>query len=124
MAKTVNAYIVYYLDAWSKIPFNSFKLKISFFDSSDIVWNSDKEKWVYNDYGIVTIDRAGLYNFCDDFGKNAVIFGIDNSSSSNTDNCKNSLLVLGVVLVDGINGSFEQRKSLVLTSINERENFA
>ena len=79
---------------------------------------------MYNDYGIVTIDRAGLYNFCDDFGKNAVTFGIDNSSSSNTDNCKNSLLVLGVVLVDGINGSFEQRKSLVLTSINERENFA
>ena len=93
------------------------------FRASNIVRNSDKEKWVYSDYGIA-FDGAGLWNFRKYFAKNAVIFGIDNSSSSHTDNRKNSLLVLVEVPTDGINRSFEQGKSLVLTLINERQNFA
>ena len=36
--------------------------------------------WLYSDYGIVF----------DDFAKNVVIFGVDNSSSSRADNRKNT----------------------------------
>ena len=33
--------------------------------------------------------------FCNDFARNVIIFGIDNSSSSHADNQKNNFLVLG-----------------------------
>ena len=61
---------------------------------------SDKEKWVYSGYGI-TFDEAVSWNFCKDFAKN-----IDNSRSSNTDNCKNNFLVLGEGLIYDVYGSF------------------
>ena len=38
------------------------------------------KKWVYSGYGIA-FDGAGLWNFGDDFAKNAVIFGVDNHLS-------------------------------------------
>ena len=38
-------------------------------------------------YGVV-LDGAGSWNFGNDFAKNLVIFGVDNSSSTYTDNCK------------------------------------
>ena len=40
-------------------------------------------------------DGAGSWNFGDDFARNVVICGVDNSSSSHADNCKNNFLVLG-----------------------------
>ena len=33
--------------------------------------------------------------FCKDFARNVVIFGVDNRSSLHTDNRKNNVLVLG-----------------------------
>ena len=57
--------------------------------------------WVWNDF-----DSAGSYNFDNDFAKNGVMFGVDNSSSSNSDNRKNNFLILGKDLTYDINGSF------------------
>ena len=75
------------------------------FGASSIVKNSEKEKWVYS--GIeITFDGAGSRNFGNDFASKIVIFGIDNSSSARTDNCRNNLLRLGDEPIYDINGSF------------------
>ena len=64
----------------------------------------DKSKYVYSGYKI-PFDSTSLWNFGNDFAKNVVISGLDNSSSSHADNCKNKILVLGDGLIDDINDS-------------------
>ena len=44
--------------------------------------------------------------FYNDLAKNTVIFGIDDFSSSHSDNCKNKFLMIGEGPAYGINGSF------------------
>ena len=56
-------------------------------------------------YGI-TFDKAGSWSFDNDFGRNVIIFGVDNSSLSYSDNRKNKFLITDEVLTYGINGSF------------------
>ena len=58
---------------------------------------------MYRGYGIV-FDGAGSWNFGNDFARNIVIFGVDNSSL-HADNYKNNFLVLGEGTTSGINGS-------------------
>ena len=67
------------------------------FGATNIEKNSDKRKWVYSSYGIA-FDSVGLWSF----SRNVTIFGVDNSSSSHADNCKNIFLVLGEEPTDGI----------------------
>ena len=55
----------------------------------------------------IAFDGAGLWSFGNDFAKNIVIFGVDNSPSSYTENHKNSFLVLGEGPTYDINWSFE-----------------
>ena len=57
-------------------------------------------------YGITWFDDVGLWNFSNDFSWNVDIFGVNNSSSSHTDNQKNNFLVLSEVPSYGISGSF------------------
>ena len=60
-----------------------------------------------------------------DFARNVIIFGVDNSSLSHTDNHKNSFLILGEGDTFGINGSFgAPEKSLVKISVKQTQNFA
>ena len=47
--------------------------------------NSDKSKYVYRGYGI-GLDGKGKWNFGNDPVRNVIIFGVDNTSLSNTDN--------------------------------------
>ena len=54
------------------------------------VKNSDKEKYLYNGYEI-GLDRKGSWSFNDDTAKNAISFGVDNSSSSHTSNLRNEV---------------------------------
>ena len=58
---------------------------------------------MYKGYGTV-LDALGSWIFGNYFARNVVIFGVDNSSSSHTDNRRNNFLVLGEELTD-INGS-------------------
>ena len=44
--------------------------------------------------------------FGNDIFRNVLIFGVDNSSSSHSDNRKNNFLILGESPAYGINGSF------------------
>ena len=52
MTKIVNVYIIYDLAAWPKNPTNNFKFKNCLFGATNIVKNSDKEKYVYSGYGL------------------------------------------------------------------------
>ena len=55
-------------------------LRIALFGATNVVKNSDKEKYVYNASGI-TFDWGGSWRFGNDFTRNVVIFDADNSSS-------------------------------------------
>ena len=69
---------------------------------------------MYHDCG-VAFQRKGTRNFSNDFARNVVIFGTDNSSSSHADNPKNSFLVLGEGPTYDINASFgaQEKKFMV-----------
>ena len=49
---------------------------------------------MYGAYGIV-FDGTGSWSFGNDFTRNVLFFGVDNSSSSHIDNHKNNFIVLG-----------------------------
>ena len=83
----------------------NFTIKNCFFDAASIAKTSDKERWVYSGYGIA-FDGKGEGSFVDESTMNALIFDVDNNSSSHTDNCKNNFLILGESPAFGINGSF------------------
>ena len=54
-----------------------------------------------------------------------IIIGVDNSSSSNTDNRKTHFLILDKGDTFGLNGNLgAPEKSLILTLVNQRPNFA
>ena len=61
----------------------------SLFGATNIVKNSDKEKDVYSGCGI-TFDSAGSWSFDNDLARNVITFGVNNSSSSRSDNRKNN----------------------------------
>ena len=122
MSKIVNVYIVYDLDVWLRNPTNNFRFKNHLFVATNIVKNIDKGKHVYSGYGI-TFDSTGSWSFDNDFVRNVIIFGADNTSSSYSDNLKNNLLILGEGPTYGINGSFgspEKEFSINFTKANTR----
>ena len=60
---------------------------------------------MYRDYGI-TSDGKGEWDFGNASARNVMIFDLDNSSSSHSDNGKNNFLVSGEVPSYDINRSF------------------
>ena len=64
------------------------------FGANNILKNSDKKKYVYSGNGI-TFDSASSWSFDNEFARNFIIFGVDNSSSSHSDNRRNNFLILG-----------------------------
>ena len=122
LTKIVNIYIFYDLNAWPKIPLRNFTIKNCLFGAISIKENSDKEKWVYSGSGIA-FDRKGEWSFGNDYATNAIIFGVDNNSSSHADNLKNNFLVLGEGDSFGINGSFgapEKKFSINFSKANTK----
>ena len=74
------------------------------FGTGKLLRNAIKSKFTYNGQGI-PFDGEGSWSFDNAFARNAIIFGIDNTSSSHTDNRKNNFLVLNEGPIDGINDS-------------------
>ena len=62
------------------------------------------------------------WNVNNDTAKNVIIFGIDNSLSSHTDNPKNNFLVLGKEAIEVINGSVSaaEKKSINFSKANTK----
>ena len=107
-------YIVYDLDTWPRNLINNIKFKNCLFGTTSVVKLSDKERYMYSGFGI-KFDGVGSWSFDNDTARNAIIFGVDNSSSSHADNRKNIFLVLNEGSAFGINGSFgsPQRKASI-----------
>ena len=94
-----------------------------FAGATNIVKNSDKKRYVYSGYGIA-FDVKCECSFDNDYVRNSIIFGVDNSSLSHADNLKNNFLILGegdTFDVNGSNGAPE--KSLNLILVNQTQNF-
>ena len=78
-----------------------------------LVRNTIKSKFTYNGRKIA-FDGEGSWSFGNDFDKNVVIFGFDNTLSSHTENRKNTFLVLCEGPIEGINdstGLVQQKKT-------------
>ena len=120
-SKIVNVYIIYDLDKWPKNPLRNLTLQSCLFGVTSIVKSSDREKYVYSGYGIAFVGK-GEWSFGNDSAKNVIIFGVDNSSSSHTDNLKNEGPSFG------INGSFgaskrKTKKQMILILVKQRQSF-
>ena len=59
------------------------------FSSTVMAKNRDKQKYVYRDYGIIFLG-VGVWGFVDDSAKNAIVFGVGNSSSFDIINRENN----------------------------------
>ena len=71
---------------------------------------------------MVVFDGGDWWDFGNGTATNFIIFGVDNSSSSPVDNCKN-FLILGSGPIFGINGSFgspEKKFSINFTKANTK----
>ena len=122
LTNIVNVYIVYVLAAWPRNSSNNFKFKNCLFGATNIVKNSDKEKYVYSGYEI-TFDSAGSQSFGNSTTRNVIIFGVDNCSSLHVNNLKYNFLILGLDPTYGINGSFgspEKKNTINFTKANAK----
>ena len=68
LTKIVNVYFVYDSDAWPKSPLRNFAIKNCLFVATSVVKNSDKEKYVYSDFGI-GFDRKVEWSFNNDIAR-------------------------------------------------------
>ena len=82
---------VHQINTWPRNPSNNFTLKNSLFGTVKLTRNADKSKSIENSQGIA-FDGENSWSFVNDFCRNVVIFGANNSSSSHTDNRKNNFL--------------------------------
>ena len=73
MTKIVNVSNLYDLAAWLIYPTNNVESKNCLFGATNIVKNSDKEKYVYSGYGI-TFNSADWWSFGNDTAINVIIF--------------------------------------------------
>ena len=55
---------------------------------------------------MITFDSAGSGSFGNYFARNVIIFGVDNSSLSHSDNRKNNFFIFGEDPYYGITGNF------------------
>ena len=79
---------------------------------------------MHSGYGIAA-DGKGEWSFGNDFARNVIILGVDNSSSSHTYNLKNNFLILGEEDTFGINGRFDAPENkLILILVKQRQNIA
>ena len=73
--------MIYELNNWPRNPTNNFPLKNCVYGTIKLVRNRIKSEFIYNGQGIA-LDGDGSWSFGNDFARNVVIFGVDNSSSS------------------------------------------
>ena len=87
--KIINIYLECELNYWA----------IFLFTRSEI-----KRKFFYNVY-MIAFDRSGSQNFGNELAWNVVNFDVYKNSLRYSENCENSLLVLGERTIDDINDS-------------------
>ena len=76
-------------------------------------------KYLYSGYR-TAFDGKGKWNFGNDFARNVVIFGVDNSSTSYADNHKNNFLVLSEEVTNGRFGAPEKKFSINFSKVKRK----
>ena len=90
----INIYILYDLE--SNLNYNpDFTLENCLFGGVTITKNTDADKYKYSGYGIGFGGRGVFTHPTGGFGNNAIIFGVDMSSSVHIDNKGKDILILG-----------------------------
>ena len=113
----------YELNNWPRSTTNNFTLKTCSFDAVRLMGNADENEFTCNGQEI-EFDRKDIWNYENDFARNVLIFGVDNTSSSHTDNQKNNFLVLGEGPTKDMSDRLvRQKRKLALTSVKQRQNF-
>ena len=75
------------------------------FGNVEITKNANPDKYSYSEYGM-RFDFCSLFSVPDfDWGKNAIIFGIDMSSSVHIDNKNKDILILGKGPIKGLDNT-------------------
>ena len=84
--KIVNIYIVY--EIGRSVNISSYPtLENCLFGAVKLTKHVDVDRYKYSGFGI-GFDRKGFYSTGDEIGRNVIIFGVDMSSPSHTDNKK------------------------------------
>ena len=105
----VNIYIVYELSA-SSSNVNDPTLKNCLFGAVCLIKNADIDTYGYSGYG-TGFDRKSTFAFPGGrFGQNAIIFGVDISSSAHIDNKKKDILILGKGPTQGLEHTLTAEK--------------
>ena len=78
MEKKVNIYIAYEINLWNFVDTSDPALQNSLSGAVKLVKNADIDKYKYSRYGI-GYDMKGTFGFpAIGFGRNVIIFGVDN----------------------------------------------
>ena len=116
--KVLNIYIVYEINEKfiiSRYP----ALENSLFGAATFTKNFDIDKYENSGYGI-GFDRHGFFSHPNGrSGRNVIIFGVDMSSTTKTDNRKKDILILGKGPTQGLDYTLSAEK---IYSINFTEN--
>ena len=101
-----------------------FKLDNCFFGAVNFTKNVDPNKYEYGGYG-VGFDACLQFSLWNrEWGKNVVIFGVDDSSSLHADNRKKDFLVLGQGLTDGLDDTtIAAEANILLILRNQKRKF-
>ena len=120
--KIVNIYIVYEIA-------NNFNVSIyptlgnCLFGSVKLTKNPDIDKYGYSGYGI-GFDRKGFFSHpSGGIGRNALIFGVDMSSSRKIDNIKKDILILGKGPTKGLEHTLSAEKMYSINFIEKIQSF-
>ena len=89
-----NLFVVYELDRWSRETNTDFTLKDCLFEALKITKNADPDKHKFRCYAIGFDSRSDFLFADGSYGKNAIIFGADMSSSVHVDNKGKDILNL------------------------------
>ena len=116
----VNIYTVYEITSDYK-DINYPTLENGLFGSVKLTKNADIDKYEYSGYGI-GFDRVTSFSIGNETGKNLIIFGVDMSSSTKTDNRKKDILILGKGPTQGLKStrSAEKMYSINFTKKNKK----
>ena len=76
----------------------------------------------YSWYG-VGFDRKGVFSIGDEVGRNMIIFGVDMSSSTHTNNEKKDILILGKGPTQGLEHTPAAEKLYLINLLSKIRNF-
>ena len=99
----VNIYCVHKLDPISSSRDDTFTVQNALFGVMQVIKNADTRKYKYKGYGIC-FDEGGIFSKGNiNNGKNVLMFGVDESSLTHSNNKANNIYLMGDLFVQGIN---------------------